>query len=454
MLKLEQSQRQKQKLVITQELKQAIQLLSLNIFELGEYLENEADLNIFLDVQNLTKDEIKSSLSSDIEVIKDADESDIAFISNDKGFNDNIMDRVKGQSLTENLLFQLDVLDIDDKRRNICTYIIHSLDNKGYLLQSNEELLDILNVKDQDLKFCIDLIQSFYPIGIGVRDFKERIILQLKDKGLFVNEHKVLLDNHLEDIAHGRINRICSTTGIDVEDIKCFIDDIKSCNPNITSEFKEEENSSLYIYPELKAEMIEGRVVISLIENYSPTVKINKESAVAMSRAPKDSEIYEFYKEYYDKAMFVVMAVNKRKENMLNITREIFRVQKEFLINRKLKPLKMEDVARVCEVSVSTVSRIVGGKYVETPFGIFSLKTFFKHSVGSGNGVDSFTIDNNIKEKIREIIDKEDKNRPLSDEKIAKKLMEMNFKISRRTVNKYRSEMNIPPASMRKAELY
>lgn len=456
MLKLEQTQKQKQQLIMTHEMKQAIQLLNFNVFELSEFLENEADINMFIEVENPIKNDISTCMENEEYKVRESEENegDSYFVSSKSGFNDNIARAVMGETLKENLMFQLRFIGVKGIYKEICEYLIDYVDNKGYLNIDEDVMCSLLEIDKDELDFCINTIQCFYPVGVCARSPVERIILQLKKKGLYREEHLILLTTYMENIAYGKINTIHLKTGFDINFIESLIEDIKSCKLNITSQFLQTDDNDLYIYPEIRVTEDNGNVEVSLIEDNSPKIKIDTNAVVDMNQARSDDELLSFYKNYYDKAMFIIFAVEKRKENMLKITKEIFKVQDEFLQKGKLKPLKMSDIAESCEISVSTVSRIVNEKYIDTKRGIFSLKTFFKHSVGKGTkGEDNnVSVDTDIKNAMREIIDNEDKNKPLSDEKISKCLKERGYDISRRTVNKYRGQLNIPSASIRKKD--
>lgn len=454
MIKLEQSQKQKQQLVMTHEMKQAIQLLHFNVFELSSFIENEADLNIFIEYENPIKKDITGSMEREESIITKSEEDDgnsYVFTSN-SGFNESIAKDLSGQTLKENLLFQVGLLDINKDDKFYLEYLINDVDSKGYLNIDTKAVSSVLSLKEESIIRYINILQSFSPCGVCAKSPIERIEIQLKEKGIYKEEHSILLNIYMENIAYGKINSIHLKTGFDIDYINDLIEDIKSCNLNIASEFIEDEDN-LYIYPELRVVEKNGKIIVSLIEDNTPSIQMDKSSLIEMSRFANDKDLSSFYKEHYDKGLFIISAVKKRKENMLKVTEEIFKVQGEFLKNGNLKPLKMSDIANECDINVSTVSRIVNEKYVETKRGVFPLKSFFKQTVGGNSELNANECtDDEIKNQIKVIIENEDKKKPFSDEKISKMLKEKGCAISRRTVNKYRGQMGIPSTTIRRKD--
>lgn len=445
-------QKQKHDLIMTQNLKQAIKLLNYNVFELSHFLENEADLNIFIDLKNPIKENLEERVKKEEHNIieSEKDEGVIYRSSSSNSFNENISNKFKEYTLKDSLLFQIGLLDIKKQDKKYLEYIINYVDSKGYLNIELNVLSSILCINIESVKKYINILKTFEPCGICAKNPIERIEIQLKNKGIYKKEHSILLKNYMENIAYGRINSIHLKTGFDTNYINSLIKDIKLCKLNITDEFVSSFDN-LYIYPELKVVKKNNNIEVSLIEENSPHVYIDKQSLIEMSYMIKDRDLNSFYKQDYNRALFIISAVKKRRENMIKITKEIFKVQYEFLESGKLKPLSMSQIADVCNINVSTVSRIVNEKYVDTNKGVFALKTFFKKSVG-GNDYKKDSTDIDIKNKIKNIIINEDEDKPLSDEKISKILKERGYNVSRRTVNKYRTQMGIPSTTIRRKE--
>lgn len=456
MLKITQSYSQSQQLKLTQNLKQAIKFLEMDVFELGEFLENEALSNVFLDVDLPYKDNIDSSQDAQKEYIYETGVYD-NFHSYKTG-NGEVKNEVEEynnlystETLYEHLLMQLNFLNLDKKTYIAARVIIDYIDNKGYLSEELSKISEDTGVSQKQLEDALEIVQSFNPTGVAARNLKELIVIQLKTMNLYTEEHLKVLESGLENIAYGKLNKIASVTNISLSDINNIINDIKLCNPYIVSEFNNDNINLSYVYPEIIIKIQNDDLLIYLKDEYYPKVSVSNEYQKKLNALDKKSDEYSYLKENYERANMYIKAIELRKENILNITREIFSVQRDFFFNSSLKPLTMEEIANKLNISISTVSRIANGKYADTPKGIFPLRFFFKNALKTQGDTDNQS-DWDIKNKITDYIKNENKTSPLSDDAISKKLKEEGIKISRRTVAKYRESLSIPSSYLRKKE--
>ncbi len=441
----------KQEIKLSTDLKQAIDILQYDILKLNEALLDERDENPILEVN-------ETSLKKEMEVysVKDA-EAEEPYINNYNAedftesnyyINNYVLENIditdKGnETLYDNLMIQLNTSDIDDELYQICIKLIENINEKGFLQKNITELEKETKIESSKLKKALNIIQSFYPTGVGARNYAECIILQLKKQGIYTDDHKILLMNFLKELAYKQYEKIAKKTDLDIEYIKLLTKEITSTDINFASEFA--KNDTVYITPEVILEVKDGKVIIYLKDDLYPILSKNEKLVKQIDIYNKSSSEYKKLKKYIDKADFYINALEQRKENTLKIAREIFNIQDLFLSENKLKSLTMEEIANKTNLSTSTVSRIVSGKYIQTPRGIYPLKYFFTTNINN-------STEEEIKQKIYDIVNLEDKAKPLSDDKIAAMLKKDNIKVSRRTVAKYRDLMGIPSSYNRKKE--
>ncbi len=445
---------QTQKLIMTPELRQAIQVLQYNNLELREYITKQMETNPFLEVAEKKKEEKKeeNSKEDDIdwqEVVEKYD--DISYKSYSKVTEQKQTFESytsKKMSLKTHLLNQLGLTFSKDWEKQIGEHIIESLDKKGYLIISVEDISKELGYTVEKVEEVLKTIQNFDPVGIASRDLKECLKIQLKDKG--INDKKVysLIDDHIDNLACNRLQDISKDLEIDIPRVQEICDVIRMLEPKPSRGFVLETDNIRFITPDVTIKKVDGEYIILVNDSNVPSLNINSYYKKMLSQV-KDKDTSKFLSDKFNSSMWLIKSIEQRRQTMYNVTESILKFQRDFFDKgtKYLKPLVLKDVSEDIEVHESTVSRATNGKYVQTPRGLFELKYFFTSGVQKGDeGVSSTSI----KSTIKDLIESENRKKPLSDQKIADKLKEKNIKISRRTVAKYRDEIGIPSSSIRR----
>lgn len=448
---------QVQKLIMTPELRQAIQLLQFNCQELNEYIKKEIEENPMLEPINL---EIEYENIEDYHSKKDEIDwkefieryDDISYKpeveKNEKEYNyENFISA--SSSLKEYLLFQLNVLKSDAIDYIIGRTIIENIDDNGYLMVSVEKLSKEIGVNCKRVENVLSIIQTFDPCGVGARNLKECLLIQVKERKVKNPHVEQIIKNYLDDIAHNRLSKIAKELDIDEKEVQEICDYIKTLEPKPGRLYEDGSADVKYIIPDAIIEYIDGEYVIILNDVTAPRLNINKFYR-EMLRKEMDIEASEFLKEKLSSAMWLIRSIEQRRMTIYNVVKSILKHQREFFENgeKALKPLTLKEVADDINMHESTVSRATNGKYIQTPRGLYELKYFFSSGLSTKEGEDISST--SIKAMIKEIIEDEDPKKPLSDQKISNMLRDKGIKISRRTVAKYRDEMGIPSSTMRK----
>ncbi|MHC4197082.1 MAG: RNA polymerase factor sigma-54 [Planctomycetota bacterium] len=354
-------------------------------------------------------------------------------------------------SFHEFLFGQLSLMDIPESLREACEHIVYNLDDNGYLTTPMEDI-----VKDLDRKITEDegaealsLVQSMEPPGVGARSLRECLLFQLDEKYEEYELAKELILHHLKDIEMRRFPQIVKKTGKSLETIKSVVEHICSLNPKPGAVFTTEPIA--YVVPDVRVEYIDGRYEVILNENYTiPRLSINNTYRAYLSKRLGDDETRQYIKKKIESARWLMDAIEQRRTTLYRVATNLVDMQKDFFNEgvSSLKPLKMQELADRLGIHVSTVSRALAQKYMQTPRGIFEMKFFFTGGFSSGNGdVESWVA---TRQRLREIIDNEDKSRPLSDEEIVAALKGDGVNVARRTVTKYRKLMKIPSSRRRR----
>jgi RNA polymerase sigma-54 factor len=357
----------------------------------------------------------------------------------------------KPMSLLDYLMGQLSLMEVPPHLLEACENIIYSIDKSGYLASPLEEVIQFLEkpISMDDMKEALRIIQSLEPPGVGARNLQECLILQLDKRDKNYRLIRELLLNHLEDIEMKKYPLIARKTGQKLGVIKKQVEFIRTLNPKPGSIFCDE--TIPYVVPEVKVEYIDGRYEVFLIDNTNlPQLRISSFYRKFLSENGGDNATYQYIQKKLESAKWLIDAIEQRRGTLFKVASKIVELQKDFLDEgiHKLRTLKMQDVADIVGVHVSTVSRAIAHKYIQTPQGIFEIKFFFTGGFQNVNG--SMESWESIRQKLFEIVAKENKKNPLSDEKVAGKLRISGVDIARRTITKYRRIMKIPSSRQRK----
>jgi len=311
-----------------------------------------------------------------------------------------------------------------------------------------ESLLRRAPTREEILK-ALDLVQSLDPPGVGGRNLRECLLLQLKSDGQSYPVEIRIIDQHLEDLGNNRLPKIAKALGIPVDEVKAAAETIASLNPIPGKLFGGEP--ARFIKPDVVVDEVDGRYEVRVDAEHLPRLQVSSYYRDLYRKAYHDPELKKFVKKKLESAEWLISAIRQRQSTLLRIAQEIVEIQKGFLDHgiSHLKPLKMVEVAERVGVHVSTISRALSGKYMQTPRGIFDMKFFFTGGAVKSDG--TVEARGSVIQRIKDLIDNEDKRNPLSDIDIVKKLEEFDIRISRRTVTKYREAENIPSSRQRRA---
>ncbi len=380
----------------------------------------------------------------------------------------------------------------------LCSAIIYNIDDRGYLMYPIEEILqsllaasaapaappdavaagDAAAVEKQEsaappgpahlpgsseeaplalrspptrdrLQKALEIVQSLDPPGVGGRDLKECLLLQLKRDGQEYGVETQIIEHFLEDLGANRLPKIAKALGMTVEEVKAAADLIASLNPLPGKLFGGE--SPNFIKPDVVVQEVDGKYEVRVESEHQPRLQVSSYYRDLYRHAGKDAELKKFVKKKLESAEWLIAAIRQRQSTLLRTAQEIVEIQKGFLDHgiSHLKPLKMIEVAERVGVHVSTISRAISGKYIQTPRGIFDLKFFFTGGAVKSDG--SMEARGSVIQRIKDLVDKEDKASPLSDVDIVNKLKESDITLSRRTVTKYREAENIPSSRQRRS---
>lgn len=463
---------QSQKLAMTPELIQAIKLLALNTQELNSYVEEQLLTNPVLeakeekhslDSEYLSESERHTTngedsavdFSEQIERLIDNGKCDISYrqwesYNPDKEYSlENVA--VYEVTLKDYLKGQLRYLSLTQIEHKIAIYMIEAIDRKGYLTVSVEDIASLFNVDEDVVNGVLTLIQNFDPKGIGARNLQECLKIQLEDLGLYDEKYEALISENMEAIADNKLSVVAKKLDITVKELQEMTDVIKSLEPKPGRQFLYSEKTK-YIIPDLILEKTEDGYVVSLNETSTPSLNISSyySSLFAKVKDGEDKELSEYLKKKVNSALWLIKSIEQRNNTIINVATAIVNHQKEFFDGgeKQLKPLTLKEVAAETDVHISTVSRCVNGKYLQGLGGIYELKFFFTRGFSDNSGGEASA--HNVKQKIKSMIAAEDSKNPLSDQTIAEILCKEGTQISRRTIAKYRDEMNILSSAKRK----
>ncbi len=460
---------QTQKLIMTPELRQAIQILQFNNVELMEFIYKQLEVNPFLESDENKNQETGSIDENQVNYDKKDDKDDKDAIdwkeitekyddlsykayeksaeSDDKQTFESYTS--KKMSLKDHLMVQLGVSVKNSREKRIGEFIIESLDNKGYLGCSLQDISLLLNEDIVEVERILHLIQTLDPVGVGARNLSECLMIQLRDKGIQDKNAYIIAEKYLEEIATNKIQKISKDLHITVSRVQSICDIIKMLEPKPSRGFIVDSDNIRYIVPDITIEKINGEYIIIVNDNNLPMLSISNYYK-NMINSLNDKEANKFLSDKLNSSMWLIRSIEQRRMTLYKVAESILKFQRKFFDEGKkaLKPLVLKDVAEDIGVHESTVSRATNGKYVQTPIGLFELKYFFASSLSEsdGDGVSSTSV----KTQIQKLINDENTQKPLSDQKIAEILITEGINISRRTVAKYRDEMRIPSSSMRR----
>lgn len=478
---LKQSQIQKLEQKLSPQQIQLMQLLQVPTMELDQRIKEELEVNPALDEG---KEEKEDDIEDQETEEERNDEDDFAEIDDYLGddeqpeyktrINNHSKDDEErsiplsaGKSFQEQLLVQLNLEEFSDKEAMMARYIIGNLDDAGYLDRELESIVDDLvfsqNISTtvEELEVILKKVQSLDPAGIAARDLQECLILQMERKqNGNISRYTALqiLNNFFEEFTRKHYTKIINKLEISEADLKDAIQEIIRLNPKPGGSLKSSSKSMSQVVPDFKIVEEEGKLQLSLNGRNAPDLKVsrsykkmlkNYQEGAKMNKA--DKEALTFVKTKLDAAKWFIDAIQQRQNTLLSTMSAIMNYQKAYFLSgddMDLRPMILKDIAEIVEMDISTISRVANSKYVQTQYGTFSLKHFFSESLSTDSGEEVSTRE--VKQVLNDIIADENKRKPFTDEKLTKMLKEKGYSVARRTIAKYREQLNIPVARLRK----
>jgi RNA polymerase sigma-54 factor len=352
--------------------------------------------------------------------------------------------------LSEHLNWQLSVTICSDAVREICDSVIGNLDENGYLTASNEELLQDGKYTQDDLEDALAVVQDFDPIGVGARDLRESLLLQLHAFDPTNTLAQQIVSEHLKQVQSNQLKEIARALNRPVEVVKRTLEVIKKLDPRPGLRYNKTEPR--LVEPDVYFRKVDGLWDVFLNEDDMPQLRLSPTYRRLLARDAADREVRNYVKERFSAAIQLLKNIEQRKHTILRVCQSIIARQGEFLDHGQdaLKPMMIKEVAEEVGVHPSTVSRAVASKYAHTPQGVLELRSFFSESVNGpeGSGMSLLTL----KRVVKKMIEEEDTSKPLTDDHIAQKLEDAGIHVTRRTVAKYREDMRIPSTHQRRVK--
>ncbi len=472
-MEMRQDMRQKlvQRLVMTPKLQQAIKLLQMPALELQLKLKQELMINPMLEEpdenEDLPEEELPAETSDgdDGELKTSEDEIDWDSYLRDgfemgaraAGEREELPDRdqapgrvpVVKETLPDYLISQLRMVIDKDEEIKIGEFIIGNLDPDGFLDISSEEMAKMLSIDEERVARVLVIIKTLDPPGVGARDLRECLLIQLGQARREDSLPWVIVRDHFDDLLQRRYPDLSRKLKRPVKEIQVAAEEIGRLDPRPGARFSAEEPH--YIVPDLVVDKVDDDYVVQMNDRNVPRLRINRAYRQILTNAKSENkQVRDYVKERLNSARSLIGTIDQRRRTMLKVMRAILEVQRDFFGRgiEHLRPLTLQQIADQVEMSESTVSRVTKGKYVQTPRGVFELKYFFSTGLKTDDG--DVASSKKIRAKIMEMVEKENKKKPLSDQHIAEMLKESGFNVARRTVAKYRGQIGVLPTRMRR----
>ncbi|NND94023.1 MAG: RNA polymerase factor sigma-54 [Flavobacteriales bacterium] len=456
---------------------QLMKLLQVPTVELEQRIKEEIEINPALEEGKEVEsedyeDDVREEVEDEFDITDYMDDDDIPsynLSAKNKGRDDDEKDIpfASGNTFQDNLLSQIGLKKLDDQQKILAITVIGNLDESGYLRRELENIVNDLAfsqnimVEVEDVEEVLKVVQTLDPAGIGARDLKECLLLQLErkdDSYPSIRLAKEILKNHFESFTKKHYQRIIKKMDLTEEDLKESIAEIIKLNPKPGGTTVERNRAVNQIVPDFTIHVEDDELQLSINGRNAPDLKVSKSYqemlkgyAASKKKNAQQKEAVLFVKQKLDSAKWFIEAIRQRQQTLLVTMNAIMEYQREYFLTgdeTKLKPMILKDIAEIVSMDISTISRVANSKYVQTPYGTFLLKSFFSESLSTESGEEVSTRE--VKKILQELVEGEDKRKPLTDDKLAAFLKERGYNIARRTVAKYREQLNIPVARLRK----
>ncbi len=454
---------------------QLMKLIQLPTLDFEQKIQREIEENPALEEGKNSKDEDQQDSQEDYseddinidDYINYDDTPSYKLNSNNSGrLEDKNIPFSSGISFTQHLLSQLKPISLSEKKMKIAEFLVGSIDESGYIRLEIEEIIDDLAftqnliVHEDELKEILNIVQDFDPPGVGALSLQECLIIQLRRKKRNENIDLAIdiIENSFEQFSKKHFEKLMNKYSIEEQQLKEIINLISKLNPKPGGSYSGGGKPIEQVIPDFRISIENNELTLDLNYRNSPVLNISRDYdemlrgyKLEKNKSKSQKEAIQFIKQKLDSAKWFIDAVKQRQQTLMITMQAIMNYQSEYFLTgdeRKIKPMILKDIANEIEMDISTISRVANSKYVDTPYGTKLLKEFFSESMKTTSGEEISTIE--IKKILEKVVRNENKRKPETDEKLVKILNEKGYKIARRTVAKYREQLNIPVARLRK----
>ena len=449
---------------------QLMKLIQLPTLDFEQKIQREIEENPALEMGKNSENEKSDDLNDDLNIDDYISDDDTPFYktssNNYSSSEEKSIPYSSGISFTEYLISQLKTINLDEDDMKIAEFLVGSIDNSGYIRLENDEIIDDLaftqniNTDENKILKILKIIQSFDPPGVGAQSLKSCLAIQLKrkEKTYITNLAIDIIENSFEQFSKKHYQKLLNKYSINEDVLKEIMSLISKLNPKPGGAYSGLNKPIEQVIPDFKISIENNELSLELNYRNSPYLNISKDYDEMLkgykldkNKTKSQKEAIQFIKQKLDSAKWFIDAVKQRQQTLFITMQAIMNYQKEYFITgdeKNIKPMILKDIANEIEMDISTISRVANSKYVDTPYGTKLLKEFFSESMKTVSGEEISTIE--IKKILEKIVSSEDKRKPETDEKLVKILKDKGYKIARRTVAKYREQLNIPVARLRK----
>lgn len=471
---MQQSQNLSLSQVLAPQLQQSLVILQAPMLELRNIVQQEMQINPVLEEEAPAQEDLgskeeassseskseKDNFEKEFEQLAKLDEEWREYMAQSTNYNSGRSNDVEErrqfffdsiatqETLQQHLMTQLNGTDLSVEDRKYAELVIGNIDDHGFLQGSLEEISANTGVSSEELRRLLEVIQSFHPAGVGATDLRECLLIQLQRANKQDTLEYKVVDRYIEELGRRRFPEIARKLGVSVEQIQKAANQIALLDPRPGQVFAPDPNH--YVLPDVSVEKVGEDYAVILNGEQIPHLRISNTYKDIMAQGGNSSAVREYIREKIRSGKFLIKSIHQRQQTIFNIATEIVKRQQEFLDNgiSFLKPLTMVQIAESVGVHETTVSRAIHGKYISTPQGVFEMRYFFTPGYKTSSG--EAMSNTSVKEAISDLVKNESPRDPLSDKEIVAILSERGIPIARRTVAKYRNELNILPSNMRK----
>ncbi len=444
MVRLKQTQSQRHTLSPQQVLQASI--LQLNVANLEQKILDELESNPVLEPDESQSEEMAEVEPTEVDYEEDPDEYEPANIYDNARSKDRDIPMAEQVDFVEGLVRQLDSFSLSDWERAVAEELLWNLNENGYLAVDMVLIADRYNRSNEDVSLVLEKVQQLDPSGIAAKDLQDCLLIQMRGKEQSLAYQVVL--NYFDDFANHRYECLQKNMDISKETLSNIIEEITHLNPR-PGDGKIGSGIETVI-PDLLAVQRDGKWVVIVNDSWIPDLNLSNEYLTLLNQKDTTRETHNYLKEKFDSANWFIQAIQQRRHTLTAVMETIIKKQPKFFDGKvdSLVPMKLQDIASEINMDISTISRSTRGKYVDTPYGIFELKSFFTegYTLEGGEEVSTKTI----KELLKKLIHDENKDSPFTDIDLAAKLKDGGFPMARRTVAKYREQLNLPVARLRR----